>query len=337
MTIPIYNKETFMIRLTTVTRCAVLFGATAGLAQAQTFPDKPITMIVSYAAGATTDVSARALAAGAEKILGVPIAVDNKAGGGGTVAAGLLVSKKPDGYTIMVGSTGPLTIRPMLMKVSYDRANITGLLQYSYFHNGSVVVRGDSPWKTINDFVAYAKANPGMAYGTAGAGGVATGSQQLGVEALKKCKGLEFKHVPTKGGSEANTMLMGKHLEFTSGSGSHLPLVANGVFRELVIFQRTRDENFPNVPTLKDIGCDWDYPPNAGIIISVPKGVPPAVFQKLEDAFTKVAQSDDFKALLKRNYLPYDFRDSKALAGEIRSEVEWYTDYFKKTGVLKTN
>lgn len=326
-----------MIRLSNLARCAALFCATAGLAQAQTFPDKPMTIIVSYAAGATTDVSSRALAAGVEKILGVPIAVENRAGGGGTVAAGLLASKKPDGYTLMIGSTAPLTIRPIINKVSYDRSDITGLLQYSYFHNGSIVVRNDSPWKTIDEFIAYAKANPGMAYGTAGGGGVAIGSQQLGVEALKKCKGLVFKHVPTKGGSEANTMLMGKHLDFTSGSGSHLPLVVEGVFRELLVFQRTRDENFPNVPTLKDIGCDWPYPPNAGIMISVPKGVPPAVFKKLEDAFTKVAQSDEFKALLKRNYLPYDFKDSKALAAEINFETEWYTDYFKKSGVLKSN
>lgn len=299
------------------------------------FPDKPITMIVSYGAGATTDVTARALASGAEKILGVPITVENKAGGGGTVAAGLLASKKADGYTVMVGSTGPLTIRPMLMKVSYDRSNIVGLIQYSYFHNGSVVVRSDSPFKTIDEFIAYAKANPGMSFGTAGAGGVPTGSQQLGVDALMKCKGLEFKHVPTKGGTQANTMLMGKHLDFTSGSGSHLPLVADGVFRELVIFQKDKDENFPNVPRLKDIGCDWDYPPNAGIIISVPKGVPASTFKKLEDAFTQVVKSEEFRLLLKRNYLPYDFRDSKALAAELTSEIDWYTKYFTKNGVLK--
>jgi tripartite-type tricarboxylate transporter receptor subunit TctC len=299
------------------------------------FPDKPITMYVSYAAGATTDLSARALATGAEKILGVPIAVENKAGGGGTVAAGLASARKPDGYTVLVGSSAALASRPFILKTAYDLSNFEGIVQYSYFHNGSVVVRADSPFKTAEDFIAHAKANPGMSFATAGAGGIPTGSQQMGVEALKKCRGLDFKHVPTKGGSEANTMLMGKHIDFTSGSGSHLQLVADGVFRELVIFQKNRDENFPNVPTLKDIGCDWGYPPNATIMVSAPKGLPPAVAKKLEDAFTQVIQSAEFRAMLKKNYLPYDFRDSKALARDLKLEYDWYKDYFQKAGVTK--
>jgi len=311
---------------------ATTLGPTAAQAA---WPDKPITMYVAYAAGATTDITARALASGAEKILGVPIAVENKAGGVGTVAAGLTASRKPDGYTVLVGSSAALSVRPFILKVSYDLTSLEGIVQYSYFHNGSVVVRADSPFKTIEDFIAHAKANPGMSFATAGAGGIPTGSQQMGVEALKKCRGLDFKHVPTKGGSEANTMLMGKHIDFTSGSGSHLQLVADGVLRELVIFQKNRDENFPNVPTLKDIGCDWAYPPNATMMVAVPKGVPPAIAKRLEDAFTQVIQSAEFKAMLKKNYLPYDYRDSKTLSRDLKAETEWYRDYFQKAGVLK--
>ena len=89
--------------------------------------------------------------------------------------------------------------------MSYNPANITGIIEYSHFHNGSVVVNANSPWKTIDEFIAYAKQHPGMSYATAGAGGVPTGSQQQGVVALMQCKGLQFKHVPTKGGTEANT------------------------------------------------------------------------------------------------------------------------------------
>ncbi len=326
-----------MTRIKRFVQFSILFLAGSGLSWAQDYPSKTITMYVSYGAGATTDITARAMAAAAEKILGVPITVENKPGGGGTVAAGVLSSKKPDGYSLLVGSTGPLTIRPLLMKVSYQPANIIGLLQYSYFYNGSVVVPANSPWKTIDDFVVYAKDHPGMSYATAGAGGVPTGSQQQGVEALKQCKGLDLKHVPTKGGSEANTMLMGKHIDFVSGSGSHLPLVVDSVFRQLVVFQSTRDENFPDVPTLKDIGCDWPYPPNSGMIISVPKGLPPAVSKKLEAVFTQVVQSPEFRTVLKRNFLPYDFLDSQALAAQLKIETDWYRDYFEKTGDLKKN
>ena len=159
-----------MTRIKRFVQFSILFLAGSGLSWAQDYPSKTITMYVSYGAGATTDITARAMAAAAEKILGVPITVENKPGGGGTVAAGVLSSKKPDGYSLLVGSTGPLTIRPLLMKVSYQPANIIGLLQYSYFYNGSVVVPANSPWKTIDDFVVYAKDHPGMSYATAGAG-----------------------------------------------------------------------------------------------------------------------------------------------------------------------
>lgn len=301
------------------------------------WPEKPITIYVSYAAGATTDITARALSSAAEKILGVPVTIENKAGGGGTVAAGLLASKKPDGYTLLIGSSAPLTVRPSLMKVSYKPSDIVGIIQYSYFYNGAVVINADSPIKDIDAFVAYAKAHPGLSYGTAGSGGVATTSQQIGVEILKKCKGLEFKHVPTKGGTEANTMLMGKHLDFTSGSGSHLPFVVDGVFRQLVIFQDARDENFPDMPTLREIGCEYESPPNSAMIISAPRGLPAAISQKLEQTFTQIVQSDEFKAMLKRNFLPYDFKDSRKLAADLEAETQWYKKYFISMGVQLKN
>jgi hypothetical protein len=304
-------------------------------AQAQPYPNKPITFYVSYAAGATTDITARALARAAEPILGVPITIENKGGGGGTVAAGLLVSKKPDGYTVLIGSTSAITTRPALMKVSYKASDIVGVMQYSYFHNGSVVIPADSPWKTFEDFIEAAKKNPGMSYATAGGGGVATTSQQMGVEALKRCKGLDFKHVPTKGGTEANTMLMGKHVNFTSGSGSHNPLVVDGVFRQLVLFQSMRDENFPDVRTLKEIGCDWENPPNSGMLATVRAGTPPDILKKLENTFMTVAQSPEFRAMLKQNYLPFDLKDSKTLNHDLAVETTWYKDYFTKTGDLK--
>ncbi|MEI8402167.1 MAG: tripartite tricarboxylate transporter substrate binding protein [Alcaligenaceae bacterium] len=303
--------------------------------QAQNYPNKPITFYVSYGAGATTDITARALARAAEPILGVPITIDNKGGGGGTVAAGMLVSKKPDGYTVLVGATSAITVRPALMKVSYKASDIVGVMQYSYFHNGSVVIPADSPWKSIEDFIEAAKKNPGMSYATAGGGGVATTSQQMGVEALKRCKGLDFKHVPTKGGTEANTMLMGKHVNFTSGSGSHNPLVVDGVFRQLVLFQTMRDDNFPDVRTLKEIGCDWDNPPNSGMLVTVRAGTPPDIIKKLEDTFMTIAQSAEFRAMLKQNYLPFELKDSKTLNRDLALETTWYKDYFTKTGDLK--
>ena len=294
------------------------------------YPDKPITMYVAFAAGATTDLTARALAQGVEKILGVPIAVENKAGGGATVANGLLASKKPDGYTLLVTSTGSITVRPLLMKLAYKPQDFQVLMQYS-FYIGGLVVPADSPWKTVDEFVAYAKKNPGMTYASSGP----NTQQQIGVESFARCKGLTFKHVPTKGGSAANTALLGKHVDFIAGSGSHIPLVEQGAFRELVTFHvDARDPKRPDIPVMKDIGCPPTNPPN-GMIVVAPAGLPDDIAQKLTAAFKTVSETPEFKKLLEKYNLEYAYEDGKSVQSKFPAEIEWYKKYFQEAGVMK--
>jgi tripartite-type tricarboxylate transporter receptor subunit TctC len=153
-------------------------------ASAQDYPSRAITVYCGYEAGATTDLTARGLAAGLEKLLGVAVVVENKAGGGATVAAGLVASKKPDGYTLGVVSTGVITVRPQIFKVSYDPfKDFTLIAQYSRYIGGLCVL-SDSPLKTIDDFIAYAKAKPGLSYGSSG-----TYTQQHMAVELFQCKG----------------------------------------------------------------------------------------------------------------------------------------------------
>lgn len=297
------------------------------VAQAQ-YPDKPITLYVAFAAGATTDVTARALAQGAEKILGVPITVENKGGGGATVANGLLASKKPDGYSLLVTSTGSITVRPLLMKLAYTPKDFRVLMQYT-FYIGGLVVPADSPWKTVDDFVAHAKKNPGMTYASSGP----NTQQQIGVESFARCKGLTFKHVPTKGGSAANTALMGKHVDFIAGSGSHIPLVQQGTFRELVTFHvDTRDPKRPDIPVMKDIGCPPTNPPN-GMIVVAPAGLPDAIATKVTAAFKQVSETPEFKKLLDKYNLDYAYEDGKSVQDKFPAEIEWYKKYFTDAGV----
>ena len=307
---------------------AVMVLSLSGGVCAADFPRGPITMYVAYAAGGTTDLTARALAQGAEKILGVPILVENKAGGGSTVANALTASKKPDGYTILVTSTGSLTMRPLLMKVAYKPEDFRVLMQYSMYV-GSLIVNSDAPWRDINEFIEYAKMHPGMSYSSSGT----HTQQQVGVETLALCKGLTFKHVTTKGGSASNTMLMGKHVDFAAGSGSHLPLLEQGVFRELLIFHRDeRDPKSPNTPIMKDIDCPPSNPASAMIVIA-PAGLPDDVAEKLSSAFKQVAEAQPFQDLLKKFNLEYDYKDGAAVMKEMPPEVEWYKGYFKKVGV----
>ena len=301
-----------------------------GPAAAQEYPNKPITMYCSYVAGATTDITARALASGAEKILGVPVMVENKPGGNSTVCASLLATRKPDGYTIAAIAAGVVNQMPLLYKVSYDPFNsFTQILQYSRWIVG-VCVPGDSPIKSVDDFIKYSKAHPGMTYGSPGM----YSQQHLAVHMFGECKGLPIKHIPYKGGAEAITAFLGKHTDFIAGSGSHIPYVKQGAFRLLLVYNATkRDPNFPDIPILSEIGCE-DYPAD-GIMVAAPKGLPDPIRKKLHDVFKKVAESQEFQKTLEQINMPYDYRDGDKLEREAKTKYEWFKNFYKKMGLLK--
>ncbi len=297
----------------------------------QDFPTKPITVYCGYAAGASTDVTARALASEAEKILGVPVVVESKPGGGATVAAGLVASKKPDGYTLAVISTGALTVRPHLLKVSYDPLKDFTLITQYTLYIGGLCVLSESPIKTIDEFITYAKAHPGLSYGSPGM----YTQQHLATEIFRECKGLTFKHVPTKGGAEANTALLGKHTDFVAGAGQHISFLKQGTFRMLVLYNTDkRDPNFSNVPTLKEIGCN--DAPALGYIVVGPKGMPPAVTKKLEDTFKKVTDSPAFQKVLTNFDLPYNYKGQAELEKSILPEYEFFKTFLQKIGAKKS-
>lgn len=292
------------------------------------YPSKPITLICSSGAGATTDITARALAAGAERLLGVPVVVENKGGGAHTVGAGLVASKKPDGYTLGVISAGAITVRPHLLTLSYNPLkDFTLISQYSRYIGG-LCVMNNSPLKTIDEFIAYAKANPGLSYGSSG---VYT-QQHLAVELLAMCKGLTFRHVPYKSGAEANTSLIGGHTNFSAGPGQHIIYLKQGVFRMLFLYNaKERDPRYPSIPTLKDLGCE-DAPP-LGFITVGPKGLPENISKKLKETFKKVYDSPEFQRALDNCDLPYDYLEGAQFEKSLRDQYDWYKVFLKKIGV----
>jgi len=299
---------------------------------AQDYPTRPVTLYCSYVAGATTDITARALASRAEKLLGVPVMVENKPGGNSTVCAALLAAKKPDGYTLAAMANGVVDQMPLLYKIPYDPFNsFTQIMQYSRWIGG-VCVLSESPIKTIQEFITYAKAHPGMTYGSPGM----YSQQHLAVHMFGECKGLQIKHVPYKGGAEAITAFLGKHTDFIAGSGSHIPYVKQGAFRMLVIYNATkRDPNFPAIPILSEIGCE-DYPAD-GIMVAAPKGLPDPIRKKLHDVFKKVADAPEFQKVLEQVNMPYDYKDGVELEKEARVKYEWFKAFYKKMGLLKQN
>ncbi len=308
--------------LTAAATCIPLY------AYGQAYPSKPVTVYIGFAAGATTDLSARALGEGLEKILGVTFVMESKPGATATVATGAVARAKPDGYTLGVVSTGVLTVRPHIMRLNYDPLkDVIPLAQFSHYI-GALTVRGDSPFKTINEFIAYAKAHPGVSYTSSGL----YSQQQLATELFRQCKGLEFTHVPTKGGSEANALLLGKHADFTAGAGQHIQFVRQGKMRMLVLFNTDkRDPEFPNIPTMKEIGCQ--DAPALGYLVIAPKGIPDSVSNILGDAIHKVVAGPDFQKALVRMEIPYDYKDRRQLEQEVPNEYRFFKTFLEKMGV----
>ena len=264
---------------------AVAMAAFATVAQAQQFPNRPVTLIIPWPAGGGTDIGMRALAAATEKHLGQSIVIENKPGASGTIGpANMAANAKPDGYTI---SHIPITVFrfPFMQKTPYDPLqDFTYIIHLSGFMFG-VGVRADSPFKTFNDMIEFARANPGkLTYGTPGAGT----SLHIGMEQIAAHSGIQLTHVPFKGGAETNAAVLGGHTTLQADSTGWKPLVDAGQLRLLAIWTGERSKNWPDAPTLKELGYPFVFDSPFGI--AGPKGMDPAVVQKLHDAFKKAIE-----------------------------------------------
>jgi tripartite-type tricarboxylate transporter receptor subunit TctC len=267
----------------------------AGAAQAQTFPSKPVTLIVPWPAGGSTDLAMRAFAEAAQKHLGQPVVVENRAGASGTLGpAQMAATAKPDGYTI---AQIPITVfrLPFMTRTTFDPAKdftyIAGLTGYTF----GIVVKSDSPWKTFQEFVAEAKANPGkIKYGTPGTGT----SLHIGMEQIAKHHGIKWTHVPFKGAAETNAALLGGHVHAVADSTGWGALVNSGDFRLLVTWGAERTKNWPNVPTLKETGINLIA--NSPYGVAGPKGMDPKVVKVLHDAFRKAVDEPTYRAALEK-------------------------------------
>jgi len=259
-------------------------------AQAQQFPTRSVTLIVPWPAGGTTDIGMRALASATEKHLGQSIVIENRPGAGGTIGpANMAANAKPDGYTV---AQLPITVfrMPFIQKTSFDPAKDFTYVIHVTGYTFGVVVKSDSPWKTFPELLADAKANPGkINYGTPGPGT----SLHITMEQIAKQQGLKWTHVPFKGVAESTNALLGGHIHVVSDSTGWAALVNSGAFRLLVTWGAERTKNWPDVPTLKEVGIDMVS--NSPFGIGGPKGMDPAVVKVLHDAFKKGMEEPSYK------------------------------------------
>ena len=253
---------------------------------ADTFPNNPITLIMPWPAGSGPDIWHRSLAEAMSRVLGQPVVVDNKAGASGTLGpATMAASAKPDGYTIC---HMPITVLrlPLMQKVAFDPLkDFTWIIHMSGFQF-ITMVRADSPIKTMQDYIDYARANPKkLTYGSPGSGT----SLHIGMELIAKHAGVEFTHVPFKGTIESVTNLEGGHVMSVAGGSEAYPMVQAGRLRALAAWTEKRLPGLPDVPTLKEVGLPFVFDSPYGM--AGPKGMDPAIVAKLHDAI-KVAMED---------------------------------------------
>ncbi len=257
------------------------------------FPSKPITLLMGWPPGSGPDIWHRALADVMSRQLGQPVVIDNKAGASGTLAPASMIAAKPDGYTI---SHMPITLLrlPVMQKVAFDPLkDFTWIVHMSGFQF-TTTVRADSPIKSMQELIDYAKANPGkVTYGTPGSGT----SLHIGMEMIAKHADVKWTQVPFKGSIESITALEGGHIMVVAGGSEIYPLIEAGKFRALSVWTEKRLPRLPDVPTLKEVGLPFVFDSPYGM--AGPKGMDPAIVKKLHDAI-KVAMADP-KAIEIRN------------------------------------
>lgn len=301
-------------------------------AVAQTYPTKPITVIVPWPAGGSTDVAMRALSHAASKHLGQPIIIDNKGGASGTLGpATMAAAAKPDGYTL---SQIPITIfRLPLMKnqkVSWnpdtDFSYIIHLTGYAF----AVGTSGDSQFKKWEDVVEFAKANPGrVTYGSPGAGT----SLHIGMELIAAKAGIKLTHVPFKGDAEARAAVLGGHIHMTAGGSGLVPLVEAGQMRALMIWTKDRAKAWPTVPTLRDLGYPYVFDSPFGL--AGPKGMDPKIMQILHDAYKKALDDPEALATLDKFFMVPNYADQKGYLEIIKESTAYEKEALERIGLAK--
>jgi len=265
----------------------------SGLTQAQEYPVKTISFIVPYAAGGNGDIRGRQVAQKLTSLLGQPVIVENKPGAGGNIGTEYVARAAPDGYVIGLGNFAPLGVNQALFKkLGFDPQK--DVLPVVLIERGplALMVNPKSPYKSVKDIVAAAKAKPGVL--TAANGGIG-GSHHLSAELFKQAAGIDVISVAYKGGAPASTDLMAGTVDMMfEQMYAALPSLQSGKAIALAVTSKTRVSVLPNVPTFAEAGfpavevLNWQ-----GVI--VPKGTPPAIIAKLNAAVNKALRETDLK------------------------------------------
>jgi tripartite-type tricarboxylate transporter receptor subunit TctC len=272
-------------------------------ARASGYPERPITFICPWPAGGTADQTMRALCGAAARPLGQTIVVENKTGASGMLGLKAMATARPDGYTI---GQIPISVTrfSQLGSVQIDPLKDLSFIARTSGQTFGIAVPANAPWKSLKDFVAFAKGHPAqVTYASAGIGG----ATHVGMEEFALAAGIQLNHIPFKGGAEALQAVLGGHVDMLADSSSWAPHVQSGKLRLLATWGEQRTGGFKDVPTLKDAG--YNVVVDAPNGIGAPKGVDAAVLARLREAFKVAVQSPEFIAACDKIDAPIMYLD----------------------------
>lgn len=300
-------------------------------ATAQTYPAKPIRFIVPFAPGGSTDLVARVLAQRLPEALGQAVVVDNRGGAGGVIGAELAARAPADGYTIVLGSPGPLTINPnLLAKMPYDTLRDFSPISLATISPFILVLHPSVPARSVRELIALARAKPGqLNYGSAGNGSV----DHFSAEQFKSLTGINLVHIPYKGAGPAVTDLVGGHLDLMfENLPTVLPHVRSGKLRALAVGTKKRSALVPEYPTISEAGVPG-YESSTAFGVLAPAKTPAAVIDRLNREIVKILNSPDVKERLSAQGLEAVGGTPQQYAAHLREELAKYGRIVKAAGI----
>jgi tripartite-type tricarboxylate transporter receptor subunit TctC len=317
--------------LSNLIKTFLLFSAftLANLAAAE-YPEKPITLVVPYTPGGFTDNLARAVAKPLGERLNQQVIIQNLPGGGGNIAASKVAKSAPDGYTIYIGNNATITLNTLIYKsLPFDPLKDlapVGLIGESH---AALVVPSSLPIKNFSDLLAYARSKPGeLNFGSTGSGGVS----HLSGEMLKSAYKLKMTHVPYKGTAPATTDLLGGQIQLMFNDAAYAHIKSEKL-RALAVTGSKRLNNFPEIPTLSEVGVSG-FETYAWFGIFVPSGTPSAIVDKLSKELMLVTQEPGLKAWAQSQNGQMLSSNPQQLAEFLKTDLAKWAPIVKETGVV---
>ncbi len=313
---------------------ASLFVFSIGSSQvpAKEWPSEPITILVGWSAGGSSDLISRMLAEALSKSLGVPVLVENKPGAASLLALSLVSKAKPDGYTLGQMSCSAITEKPFLRKdFPFDPVKGFSYISQVWNYTYGFTVRTDAPWKTFPELVEDAKKNPGKL--TYSLSGLASNMHVAMVKLENKIPGFKMTAVPYKGGVPAVTALLGGHVNSCFQTPEWRPYVDSGQLRLLAAPQKERLKEFPNVPTWLDLGYGV-YTLSQGAYVA-PPNLPEKIQNRLEQEFKKAMDYPGLKSLLKQFGIAEVYKPGKDLYDELMKMHYENKTIIPKLGIME--